>query len=89
MITNMHTISKKLTVKNMMKYIIQGIVVAIIAYILPNRKVHTQEIMYIAGISTLTFFMLDIFTNNIISEAAVIGVGVGVAEKLLTLPILI
>ena len=80
----MNTITiKNIFLKNIIKYIVQGIVVGIAAYILPNRKINMKEILIIACISALTFFILDIFTNDILSESAIIGVGVGIGERLL------
>lgn len=80
----MNTITiKNIFLKNIIKYIIQGIVVGIAAYILPNRKINMKEVLIIACISSLTFFILDIFTNDILSESAIIGVGVGIGERLL------
>lgn len=81
----MDRICSKLTSKNIIKYIIQGVVVAIASYILPNRKIHNKEVLLIAIMSSITFFILDVFTNDTIYKAAEIGVGVKIAENLLLL----
>jgi hypothetical protein len=77
------TIWKKLTVNNLVKYIIQGIAVAIAAYVIPNRRTNYREILVISLVAALTFFTLDIFTDDI-SKGAKFGAGLGIGLSLVT-----
>jgi ABC-type thiamin/hydroxymethylpyrimidine transport system permease subunit len=75
------TIVSKLTINNLIKYIVQGIAVALAAYVIPNRKTNINEIMIISIISSLTFFVLDIFTDDI-AQGARLGTGFGIGMAL-------
>lgn len=75
------TIYSKLTINNLVKYIVQGIAVGIAAYVIPNRKTNIHEIMIISVIASLTFFVLDIFTDDI-AKGARLGTGFGIGMAL-------
>jgi hypothetical protein len=77
------TIWKKLTINNLVKYLIQGIAVAIAAYVIPNRRTNYREVLVISIVAALTFFTLDIFTDDI-SKGARFGAGFGVGLSLVT-----
>lgn len=77
------TIVKKLTINNLVKYLIQGIAVAIAAYVIPNRRTNPKEVFIISLVAGLTFFTLDIFTDEI-SKGARFGAGFGVGLSLAT-----
>lgn len=79
-----NTIWLRMTIDNFLKYIIQGIAVAIAACIIPNRKTSIREIVVIAIVSTLTFFILDVFTDDI-GKNARLGVGLGIGLNLANL----
>lgn len=74
-------IYSKLTINNLVKYIVQGIAVAVAAYIIPNRRTDIREIMTISIIASLTFFVLDIFTDDI-AKGARLGTGFGIGMVL-------
>jgi hypothetical protein len=77
------TIWKKLTINNLVKYLIQGIAVAVAAYVIPNRRTNYREVLVISIVAALTFFTLDIFTDDI-SKGARFGAGFGVGLSLVT-----
>jgi hypothetical protein len=77
------TIWKKLTINNLIKYFIQGIAVAVAVYVIPNRRTNYREVLVISVIAALTFFTLDIFTDDI-SKAARFGTGFGIGLSLVT-----
>jgi hypothetical protein len=77
------TIWKKITVNNFVKYLIQGIAVAVAAYVIPNRRTDYKEVLVIATVAALTFFTLDIFTDDV-AKGARFGAGFGVGLSLVT-----
>lgn len=81
--TVFETIWNKLTINNLIKYLIQGIAVAVAAYVIPNRRTNSKEIMIIASVAALTFFTLDIFTDEV-SKGARFGAGLGIGLSLVT-----
>jgi hypothetical protein len=81
--TVLDTILKKLTVNNLVKYIIQGFAVAIAAYVIPNRRTDYREVLIISIVAALTFFTLDIFTDDI-SKGARFGAGFSIGLSLVT-----
>jgi hypothetical protein len=81
--TVFETIWNKLTINNLVKYLIQGIAVAVAAYVIPNRRTNYKEVMIIATVAALTFFTLDIFTDDV-SKGARFGAGLGIGLSLVT-----
>lgn len=77
-------IYSKLTVNNFIKYFIQGLAVAIAAYVIPNRKTSMREIGVISIVSGLTFMLLDTFTDDI-AKYVRLGVGAGIGLNLVNL----
>lgn len=81
--TVFETIWKKLTINNLVKYLIQGIAVAIAAYVIPNRRTNYREVLVISIVAALTFFTLDIFTDDV-AKGVRFGAGFGVGLSLVT-----
>lgn len=81
--TVFETIWKKMTVNNFVKYLIQGIAVAIAAYVIPNKRTDYKEVLIISAVAALTFFTLDIFTDDI-AKGARFGAGFGVGLNLVS-----
>ena len=71
----------KLTINNIIKYLIEGIAVAIAAYFLPRRKSQMQEILIIGAMASLTFFILDTFAEDV-GRGARFGVGFEIGNNL-------
>ena len=76
-------IASKLTINNIVKYLIEGIAVAIAAYVLPKRNTQMQEILIIGLMASLTFIILDTFTDDNIAKSARFGTGFGIGSNLI------
>jgi hypothetical protein len=74
-------LQSKLTTQNLIKYLIEGIAVALAAYYIPNRKSHITEILTIALVASLSFFILDTFSEGVAAGAR-IGTGFGIGYNL-------
>lgn len=74
--------------KRAVKYAIQGIAVALVAYMLfKNRmKLSTKDILILAGTAALTFAILDTFVPTV-SLGAKLGAGFGLGQALLPMAI--
>lgn len=59
------------------KYLIEGLAVAVAAYYIPKRKMKLQEIAMIAVTAALTFAILDMYAPAIASGARK-GAGFGI-----------
>jgi ABC-type thiamin/hydroxymethylpyrimidine transport system permease subunit len=80
------TIVSRLTINNLVKYIVQGIAVAVAAYVIPNRQTNFSEIMIISVIASLTFFVLDVFNDtDDIAKAVRLGTGFGIGMGLVNI----
>ena len=77
--------SLELLVKNVLKYLLEGIAVAIAAKYIPSREIALNEVMMIAVTAALTFFILDLFSPSIASGARM-GAGFGVGANLVGFP---
>ena len=74
-------IKSKLTVNNIIGYIIQGVAIALAAYVIPNKKIIFHEVMVISIIGALTFFALDVFAEDAYTGAR-FGSGFAIAMNL-------
>lgn len=77
--------SLELLLKNVLKYLLEGIAVAIAAKYIPSREIALNEVMMIAVTAALTFFILDLFSPSIASGARM-GAGFGVGANLVGFP---
>ena len=59
------------------KYLLEGIAVAVAAYFIPRKKVEITEIIFIALSAAATFAVLDIFAPKV-GEGARKGAGFGI-----------
>lgn len=75
-------IMSKLTINNIIKYIIEGLAVTIAAYFIPRRKTQIQEILIIGLMSSLTFIILDIFSEDV-GKYTRLGMGFGIGTNLI------
>ncbi len=74
-------IVQNLTVQNLLRYLVEGFVVAIAAYVIPNKKTDIKEILIVSVIASLTLFALDLFSSDI-SKGARYGAGFGIGYNL-------
>ena len=68
-------------VKRAIKYIVEGIMVAIAAYAIPKKSLNVEEIVVIALMAAATFSVLDVFVPSMGASArsgAGTGIGLGV-----------
>jgi len=64
------------------KYALEGISIAMVAFYIPNTKTNLNEVIQIGLVGALTFFILDIFSPEIGSGARV-GSGFGIGKSVL------
>jgi len=69
----------------LIKYMFEGLAVAVVAYILPKSKLQPSEIMFLALTAACVFSILDLLAPAI-SGGARQGVGMGVGFKLAGFP---
>lgn len=74
-------VTTQLTVNNLVKYIVEGMAVAIAAYVIPNRRTNFNEVSIIAIIAALTLFVLDVLSADV-SRGARFGAGFGMGMNL-------
>ena len=72
-------------VKRAIKYIVEGIVVAIAAYSIPKHKLNVEEVTVIALTAAATFAVLDVFVPSMASSARG-GAGFGIGANLVGFP---
>jgi hypothetical protein len=74
-------VKDRLTIKNLVLYIIEGLAVAIAAYVIPNRRTKMNEVAVIALIASLSFFVLDVFSESV-GTGSRLGAGFGIGYNL-------
>lgn len=67
-------------IKNILKYLLEGLAVAIAAKYIPSREISMNEVVMIALTAALTFFILDLFSPSIASGAR-LGTGFGIGAN--------
>jgi ABC-type Co2+ transport system permease subunit len=72
-------------VKRAIKYIVEGIMVAIAAYSIPKHKLNVEEVTVIALTAAATFAVLDVFVPSMASSARG-GAGFGIGANLVGFP---
>ena len=67
-------------VRRMIKYLIEGFMVAIAAYAIPERSLNIEEILALTLTATATFAILDTYIPSIgasTRQGAGLGIGLG------------
>jgi ABC-type Co2+ transport system permease subunit len=72
-------------VKRAIKYIVEGIMVAIAAYAIPKHSLKVEEVVIIALTAAATFSVLDVFVPSMASSARG-GSGFGIGANLVGFP---
>ena len=72
-------------VKRLVKYLVEGLMVAIAAYAIPKRSLNLEEIMLIALTAAATFSILDTYVPSM-GATARSGAGFGIGANLVKLP---
>ena len=77
-------IKKQLTIHNIIIYIIEGLAVAIAAFVIPNRRTKMNEVIVLSVIAALSFFILDLFSNQV-GMGSRLGAGFGIGYNLVNM----
>ena len=72
-------------VKRIIKYLVEGLMVAIAAYAIPKRSVNMEEIILIALTAAATFSILDTYVPSM-GVTARSGAGFGIGANLVKFP---
>ena len=67
--------------KRLLKYMVEGGAVAVVAWIVPNKKPSIEEVLIISIPAAATFAVLDMFAPSIASSARQ-GTGFGLGANL-------
>jgi ABC-type Co2+ transport system permease subunit len=72
-------------VRRIVKYMVEGIMVAIAAYAIPKRSMNVEEVMLIALTAAATFSILDTYVPSM-AVSARSGAGFGMGANLVGFP---
>ena len=72
-------------IKRVIKYLIEGFMVAIAAYAIPKQSLKLEEVIVIALTAAATFAVLDVFVPSMASYARG-GAGFGIGANLVGFP---
>lgn len=72
-------------IKRLVKYLVEGLMVAIAAYAIPKRSLNLEEIMLIALTAAATFSILDTYVPSM-GATARSGAGFGIGANLVKFP---
>ena len=76
--------------KRVCKYILEGLVVAFAAIVLPNKKPDLEAAFALALVAAATFAILDLFVpNSNIGDSVRQGAGLGIGANLVGFPKLV
>ena len=72
-------------IKRIIKYLVEGLMVAIAAYAIPKQSLNLEEIMLIALTAAATFSILDTYVPSM-GMTARSGAGFGIGANLVGFP---
>ena len=72
-------------VKRVIKYIVEGLMVALAAYAIPKKSLNMDEIALLAMTAAATFSILDVFVPSL-AVSARSGAGFGIGANLVNFP---
>ena len=72
-------------IKRAIKYLVEGIMVAIAAYAIPKKSLNVEEVVIIALMASATVAVLDVFVPTMASSARG-GAGFGIGANLVGFP---
>ena len=70
-----------LNLQNLIKYVLEGVAVAVAAFYLTSKKQNVQEVLLLGLVAALTFFVLDLFAPSV-GAGARHGSGFGIGFNL-------
>jgi ABC-type Co2+ transport system permease subunit len=69
-------------VKRIIKYLVLGLCIAVVAIVIPKKSLNVEEIIILALAAAATFSILDVFVPSI-GESARAGAGFGLGANLI------
>lgn len=72
-------------IKRAVKYLVEGLMVAIAAFVIPKQKLNIEEVVIIALSAAATFAVLDVFVPTMAASARG-GAGFGIGANLVRFP---
>lgn len=79
------SVDGKEIVVRIIKYILEGTVVAVAAFLIPKSKLTLEEVLTLALVAAAVFSLLDLFAPSV-STSARFGAGFGVGSGLVGFP---
>ena len=83
--TSVLSVNTTEVLKRFFKYLAEGLMVAIAAYVFPKKKMEADEIITIAVVASATFAILDMYAPTIGATARQ-GAGFGIGATLVGFP---
>ena len=80
-----HIVNVRELITRMVKYVFEGVMVAIAAYSIPKKSLNLDEVCIIALTAAVTFSILDSFLPSMASSARS-GAGFGIGANLVGFP---
>jgi len=72
-------------IKRIIKYLVEGLMVAVAAYAIPKRSLNIEEIIFIGLTAAATFSILDTYIPSM-GATARSGAGFGIGANLVRFP---
>ena len=72
-------------VKRALKYLVEGVIVALAAFVIPSRKLRMDETLLIALTAAATFRIIDTYVPSL-AVSARSGAGFGIGANLVNFP---
>ena len=73
-------------VSRMLKYFVEGLVVAVAAWVMPGKKSDPVDVLCLGLVAAATFSLLDLFAPSV-AVSARSGAGMGVGANLVGFPV--
>jgi hypothetical protein len=81
----MYEVTMNEVFRRLVKYLIEGFVVALAAFVIPKKKLSIEDTLWIAFVAGMTFSILDTFSPSI-GITARQGAGFGIGAGLVGFP---
>ena len=72
-------------IKRIIKYLVEGLMIAIAAYVIPKKSMNMEEIALLALTAAATFAILDTYLPSM-GVSARTGAGFGIGANLVSFP---
>ena len=81
----MMTMDMREMMNRVLKYLVEGTVVAVVAFVIPQHKMKVEEVAVIALTAAATFAVLDMFAPSV-GHSVRQGAGFGIGANLVGFP---